>query len=67
MSNTSTAQIMLLVERYRTFGWLAKKPELKQQLQAAVETLVQERDALKAQIGVIYQKLRRKCLKKLSL
>ena len=51
MSNTSTAQIMSLVERYRTFGWLAKKPELKQQLQAAVETLVQERNELKAQIG----------------
>ena len=42
---------MSLVERYRTFGWLTKKPELKQQLQAAVETLVQERDELKAQLG----------------
>jgi uncharacterized protein involved in exopolysaccharide biosynthesis len=46
----NTEQIMAAVERYRTAGGREEHHAYKDQLEAAIEALVQERDALKNQL-----------------
>lgn len=47
----NTNQIMVAVERYRTAGGREEHHAYKDQLEAAIEALVQERDALRAELG----------------